>query len=97
VLETAKLLVRMEARGYNMGVLRTKLHRHVTRFYYFVGAMSPGALTADVWNKVDDLQALRADNVDWEHLAPASSAAEQPLDYGDTDSELKEMGEVFDP
>jgi hypothetical protein len=58
VLETAKLLVRMEARGYNMGVLRKKLHRHVTRFYYFVGAMSPGAFTADVWNKVDDLQAI---------------------------------------
>jgi hypothetical protein len=59
--------------------------------------MSPGALKADIWNRVDDLQAMWADDGDWEHLAPASSAAGLPSDFGSTDSELEEMDEVVDP
>ncbi|KAF6255477.1 hypothetical protein COO60DRAFT_1272461, partial [Scenedesmus sp. NREL 46B-D3] len=52
VLEGAKLRmdVRMEARSYCMRVLWRKLHRHVTKFYYFVGEMSPHALLVDIWS-----------------------------------------------
>jgi hypothetical protein len=102
VMETAKLLVRMEARGYNMGVLRKKLHRHVHRYYYFVGGMSPVQLLTDIWNTVDDLQTMRADGDDWEHLPPAScsdnalSLTSADEGSGNTDSEMEELVEFTD-
>jgi hypothetical protein len=85
-----------------MGVLRKKLHRHVHRYYYFVGVMSPVQLLADIWNTVDDLQTMRADGDDWERLPPAScSDNELSLTSAhegsrNTDSEMEEFVEVTD-
>jgi hypothetical protein len=77
VMEIAKLLVRMETRGYCMSVLRKKLHRHVTRFYYFIGETSPCQLLLDIWATVTALQTIHADGGDWEHQLPPDSESEE--------------------
>jgi hypothetical protein len=76
-MEVAKLLVRMETRGYCMSVLRKKLYRHVHRFYYFIGEGSPRRLLDDIWAMVDALQILRYQGDDWEHQRPADSESEE--------------------
>jgi hypothetical protein len=83
VLEVAKLLVRMEARGYRMRILAKKLHRHIHRFYCFIGTVGPHALLTEVWNMVDELQAIRAEGGSWEHYAAESLSASEPMEVDD--------------
>jgi hypothetical protein len=65
--------------------------------------MSPAALLSDIWNTVADLQDMRADDGDWEHLTPSSSGEElqevlSSTDMGSavSDSEMEELDEVLD-
>jgi hypothetical protein len=53
--------------------VRTMLHRHVTRFYCFIGDTSPRQLLWDIWSAVTALQAVRSNGGDWERQLPPSS------------------------
>jgi hypothetical protein len=84
-----------------MSVLRKKLHRHVTRFYYFIGEGSPRRLLLDIWAAVSALQAIQSDGDDWEHQQPPNSESEELdliTDNGSDvtvteESELEELGD----
>jgi hypothetical protein len=75
-----------------MRVLGKKLHRHVTRFYCFIGDMSPNSLLTDIWSTIGELQAMRANNDDWEHVQPESDTEDVIFETDDSSegSELQE-------
>jgi hypothetical protein len=78
----------MRDRGYSIYVLRKKLHRHLHRFYYLVGDLSPARLNNDIWYDYTSLASLQSQGyAGWEYLQSPNSQ-EGGSDELSLDSEL---------